>query len=522
MTTNEAQLTRPSATQYSSSPLPAVIGYRLPFPPPGSDIHSNPAVYLAQNRSQYADTAPAPNRRHDWHGYPAGPSTYQDPYRPISPQGPSWSPALIEAIPPPTLKAAYEPPVFRTFQERKRAKEMALTGGLGHSPGPNEVYHQPSQPPYNPTVADFAQHHLPNIPQSSPPPPTPSRSATLPSAAAQTRPLPQPSARTASPLPPIIRTSSLLENSSPFSSPVYSPKQATIERSDTLSSIKSLDRMGFSSSGRRPLPKPPGGVNSSKSLDRGIPTTVFGTGLRRKQPFVVSEEGSEDSLADGMRGMDITSNGNGLRSPARTPVNPPSMNEPSSAEEGSLPTFNFPDPNSADGSEDDPIRHSPPDRTPSPGIAFTGLPVIAVSSEDNGGEIRILVPLNSLPGEIPSRAPTRVQPDTAILCSGCDQTIIGRIVNAMKQRWHPQCFRCDACEELLEHVSSYEYEGRAYCHLDYHDVGEILVRELTAALCTSVSSLQNAYCGCAIRHARRRCPWSTVLSRATLFLLRMW
>ena len=26
------------------------------------------------------------------------------------------------------------------------------------------------------------------------------------------------------------------------------------------------------------------------------------------------------------------------------------------------------------------------------------------------------------------------------------------------------------CKELLEHVSSYEHEGRPYCHLDYHEV----------------------------------------------------
>ncbi|KII84296.1 hypothetical protein PLICRDRAFT_46157 [Plicaturopsis crispa FD-325 SS-3] len=39
----------------------------------------------------------------------------------------------------------------------------------------------------------------------------------------------------------------------------------------------------------------------------------------------------------------------------------------------------------------------------------------------------------------------------------------------MGARWHPECFRCTACGELLEHVSSYEWEGRAYCHLDYHE-----------------------------------------------------
>ena len=57
-----------------------------------------------------------------------------------------------------------------------------------------------------------------------------------------------------------------------------------------------------------------------------------------------------------------------------------------------------------------------------------------------------------------------------LVCGGCGGPIIGRIVNAMGQRWHPGCFKCTMCDELLEHVSSYESGGKAYCHLDYHEV----------------------------------------------------
>jgi len=57
-----------------------------------------------------------------------------------------------------------------------------------------------------------------------------------------------------------------------------------------------------------------------------------------------------------------------------------------------------------------------------------------------------------------------------LICGGCNGSIIGRIVSAMGSRWHPACFRCTVCNELLEHVSSYEHEGRPYCHLDYHEV----------------------------------------------------
>ncbi|KAF9485048.1 hypothetical protein BDN70DRAFT_706437 [Pholiota conissans] len=56
-----------------------------------------------------------------------------------------------------------------------------------------------------------------------------------------------------------------------------------------------------------------------------------------------------------------------------------------------------------------------------------------------------------------------------LICGGCHGPIIGRIVSAMGQRFHPSCFKCTVCDELLEHVSSYEHEGRPYCHLDYHE-----------------------------------------------------
>ncbi|CAA7270066.1 unnamed protein product [Cyclocybe aegerita] len=56
-----------------------------------------------------------------------------------------------------------------------------------------------------------------------------------------------------------------------------------------------------------------------------------------------------------------------------------------------------------------------------------------------------------------------------LICGGCHGPIIGRIVSAMGSRWHPSCFKCAVCGELLEHVSSYEHDGRPYCHLDYHE-----------------------------------------------------
>jgi hypothetical protein len=53
---------------------------------------------------------------------------------------------------------------------------------------------------------------------------------------------------------------------------------------------------------------------------------------------------------------------------------------------------------------------------------------------------------------------------------GCGGPIVGRIVSAMGVRWHPGCFRCCDCDDLLEYVSSYERDSKPYCHFDYHEV----------------------------------------------------
>jgi LIM domain len=87
------------------------------------------------------------------------------------------------------------------------------------------------------------------------------------------------------------------------------------------------------------------------------------------------------------------------------------------------------------------------------------------------------VPSISIPGDKQQQLPKmkpQIHPQQrrgGLICGGCDGPIVGRIVNAMGARWHPGCFRCTVCDALLEHVSSYEHEGRAYCHLDYHEVG---------------------------------------------------
>ncbi|EJC99256.1 uncharacterized protein FOMMEDRAFT_170574 [Fomitiporia mediterranea MF3/22] len=73
-------------------------------------------------------------------------------------------------------------------------------------------------------------------------------------------------------------------------------------------------------------------------------------------------------------------------------------------------------------------------------------------------------------GQIPMSSSSSRSRGGGLVCGGCHESIIGRIVSAMGLRWHPQCFRCCVCGEHLEHVSSYEHESKPYCHLDYHEL----------------------------------------------------
>jgi hypothetical protein len=108
---------------------------------------------------------------------------------------------------------------------------------------------------------------------------------------------------------------------------------------------------------------------------------------------------------------------------------------------------------------------------------FNQLPVINFPDEDgDGDEIEVKEPTGIAVSLVPI---IQVSQDTAreqtgaLLCKGCNEPIIGRFVNAMGQRWHPHCFKCNTCGDMLEHVSSYEAGGKAYCHLDYHNVSDI-------------------------------------------------
>jgi hypothetical protein len=123
---------------------------------------------------------------------------------------------------------------------------------------------------------------------------------------------------------------------------------------------------------------------------------------------------------------------------------------------------------------------------------WAGGPVISVQDADaptisvSGPSVEVSGPQISVDGTDAAhqggkRAPSnRPKPliyrgGGGMACGGCAGPMVGRVVSAMGVRWHPGCFRCSECNELLEHVSSYEHEGRAYCHLDFHEVSKVVV-----------------------------------------------
>ena len=122
------------------------------------------------------------------------------------------------------------------------------------------------------------------------------------------------------------------------------------------------------------------------------------------------------------------------------------------------------------------------DSSSGPNISVSGEgdgPNISISiagTEDHGGKGPIVnaspgAPSATMDGGRKSVAelPT-IRRGGGLSCGGCGGMIVGRVVSAMGARWHPGCFRCCVCNELLENLSSYEKDGRSFCHLDYHEV----------------------------------------------------
>ncbi|KAK7888938.1 hypothetical protein WMY93_024498 [Mugilogobius chulae] len=54
-------------------------------------------------------------------------------------------------------------------------------------------------------------------------------------------------------------------------------------------------------------------------------------------------------------------------------------------------------------------------------------------------------------------------------CASCKKVIVGKIITALGETWHPEHFVCSVCKAELCTTGFYEREGRPYCGKDYHE-----------------------------------------------------
>lgn len=55
-------------------------------------------------------------------------------------------------------------------------------------------------------------------------------------------------------------------------------------------------------------------------------------------------------------------------------------------------------------------------------------------------------------------------------CAGCNQMIIGPVINAMEKTWHPEHFVCTQCGRSFPENDFLEHEGKPYCEADYNEL----------------------------------------------------
>lgn len=55
-------------------------------------------------------------------------------------------------------------------------------------------------------------------------------------------------------------------------------------------------------------------------------------------------------------------------------------------------------------------------------------------------------------------------------CAACQKVILGKIITALGQTWHPEHFVCLVCKMELSTVGFFERDGHPYCGKDYHEL----------------------------------------------------
>jgi len=53
-------------------------------------------------------------------------------------------------------------------------------------------------------------------------------------------------------------------------------------------------------------------------------------------------------------------------------------------------------------------------------------------------------------------------------CAGCNEAVRGDCINALGSQWHPEHFACSYCQKSFAGGSFFEYAGKPYCEIHYH------------------------------------------------------
>jgi len=53
-------------------------------------------------------------------------------------------------------------------------------------------------------------------------------------------------------------------------------------------------------------------------------------------------------------------------------------------------------------------------------------------------------------------------------CAGCNEPIRGDCINALGSQWHPEHFACAYCQKSFAGGSFFEFAGKPYCEVHYH------------------------------------------------------
>lgn len=257
-----------------------------------------------------------------------------------------------------------------------------------------------------------------------------------------------------------------------------------LSRSPSAASTASVSSSG--SRQRKPLPQPPAVSNRAKAHDTHIsqasgsrapasyaaaqasvsrntfPSHQYPGGFRSNQALPQEEPAHVQDVRSRIEQMTIKAR----KAADRNPV--PDFRAPTLPNEPSIPTIQMPGASVPSFSFDEPDG---PSSSTAPAISISVAPpspsLKATSSEYFGAQLEDEhVPLPS--SSVPMATSTKAH---ATACPKCQRPVLyGRTVNAMGQRWHPDCFVCEQCETKLEHMEFFTKDGRPYCHVDFHEV----------------------------------------------------